>query len=517
MKKYYFFLLILSVAAHSQSFQWLVVPDMNLNLNPGLVGYCTAADNSGNIYMTGFQDHPYSYGDIFGDVFFNKYNEEGALQFSKTFTGRVAIYDVATDGAGNVLMSIGYVNDAVIGTLTLSTVNQGIQPLLVKFDTNGNLVWHFIPVIPGSFEPYFRAVTADASGNVYIGYDDFQHSYIQKLSPDGAPQLTITQLNAKLISSIDTDTEGNIYVAGSCAENNASYAGVTVPTSFTYNTWVVKYSPQGVYQWMHYVDDVTCSQPEVKANTPDEVYFSSLLYGPYAFGSITAEGPENGFSGDFFLARLNASGEFQWVREIPAGSTGTVDSGNRNYLDVDSQGNVIFAGSTRNTIAWNNDIITTGQGFSSDGILLKYDSEGSMLMAKVFGGASEDRVDGVAFNVLGDIIVSGMARGNASFDNLSHEEDGVTIYPYLAKITSIILGNDNPRLIPVRLWPNPVSTTIHLSNIIDKTTGEIHNVLGQKIMSVEISQNAAIDVSRLSDGLYFLTVSGYPSVKFIKE
>jgi hypothetical protein len=403
MKKYFYLLMLITITGQAQSFHWLNVPPINLTLNPGMVGYASAVDTQQNTFVTGFQDNPYPYGDIFGDVFFIKYDNWGATQFSKTFVGRVAVYDMAIDADGNLLMAIGYVNFALIDDLAFSTNAQGIQPLLVKFDNDGNMLWHYTPVIPDSFEAYFHAVTVDDSGNVYIGYDDFQNSYIEKLSPSGVSQQIIPNLNVKMLTSIDTDTEGNIYAAGSCAETTASFAGVSVPTTFQYNTWVTKYSPEGVFQWARYVDDITCSAPEVKANKPDQVYFSSALYGPYQFGDFTAEGPSNNFSGDFFITKLNADGIFQWVSEVPAGSTGTVEPGNRNYLDVDSSGQVAFCGSTRNAIAWNMDIETASQGFASDAIVLKYSPEGILIFAKTFGGVSEDRVDGVTFNTWGDI------------------------------------------------------------------------------------------------------------------
>lgn len=516
LMKQLYFLILFSAAVQAQSFQWLQAPEINLNLNPGMVGYCNAVDSSGNVFFTGFKDNAYSYNEIFGDVFFNKYNDAGELQFSKTFTGRVNVFDLATDGSGNLFMAVGYVDFATIGTLNLNTVNQGIQPLVLKFDTDGNLLWHYEPVIEDSFEPYFRALATDNSGNVYIGYDDFMNSYIEKISADGLSQFTIEQNNAKLISSVDTDTEGNIYVAGSCAESNAVYAGVAVPTTFDYNTWVVKYSPTGIHQWTRYVDDITCSHPKVKANTPDDVYFSSELYGAYEFGSFTAEGPWNNFSGDFFLAKLDASGTFLWVREVPSGTMGTVDTGNRNYLDVNSEGFVTFAGSMRNTITWAEDITTSSQGFGSEALALKYDPNGTLLMAKVFGGTSEDRVDAISFTNQGDLIVSGIVRGNANFDNFSHEAPGVTVYPYLGKISSVILGNGNHPLQSIGLWPNPVSEELHLVNV-NAGKGEIFNALGQKILLFETDGNSSIKVSDLASGIYLLKMKGYQVVKFVKS
>jgi hypothetical protein len=517
MKKYFILPMLLTVATYAQSFQWLDIPQIDLTLNPGTAGYASTIDAAGNTFVTGFQDNAYSYGDIFGDVFFSKYDDSAAIQFSKTFTGRVAVYDITTDTDGNLLMAIGYVNSALIGDLAFSTNAQGIQPLLVKFDNDGNMLWHHIPVIPDSFEAYFHAVATDESGNVYIGYDDFQNSYIEKLSPEGVSQQIIPNLNVKMLTSIDIDTQGNIYAAGSCAENNASFASVGAPTDFQYNTWVAKYSPDGVFQWARYIDDITCSTPEVKANEPDQVYFSSALYGPYQFGEFTAQGPSNNFSGDIFITRLNADGIFQWVAEVPAGNAGTVEPGNRNYLDVDSSGQVLFCGSTRNTIAWNNDIATASQGFASDAIVLKYSPEGILLVAKTFGGTSEDRADGATFNALGDISVSGMARGNATFDSFSHEAEDLASYPYIGKITStVILDNPEYDAASISVWPNPVNNMLHFS-ADEAIEGEIFNVLAQKVQSFKIEAGQSLNVANLSNGVYFIKTGTNAAIRFVKS
>ena len=154
--------------------------------------------------------------------------------------------------------------------------------------------------------------------------------------------LTIEQQNVNIISSVSVDNEGYIYTAGSCANANSKFANVTVPATFSYTTYVAKYSPTGVYQWVKYVQDITCPDPQVKAKSQNEVYFSSTLNGAYAFDTIIAEGPTGGY--DFFIAKLNATGNYQWVREIPG--TGRAFVGKRNYLNLDTAGNIYFAGST---------------------------------------------------------------------------------------------------------------------------------------------------------------------------
>lgn len=509
MKKIYLILLFLAANINSQSFHWVKTSPIDLTLNPGLVGYCSANDSSGNSYITGYSDNAFNYGDIFGDLLFNKYDASGEPIYSRSFPGHGTVYDIAVDNDGNVFLAIGYVELITVGTLQLSTANIGIQPLLVKLDPDGNLMWHYIPQITGSSSVNFEAVSVDHDGNVYIGYDSYNDSYIEKLSPAGASLLTITQLEVKMLTSVDTDLEGNIYAAGSCAEPNASFAGIAVPTTLDYNTWLVKYSPAGIYQWSKYVEDITCSHPKVKANTPDEVYFSSYLFGAYEFDSITTLGPVSGAFNDFFIAKINASGTFQWVREVPA--AGTVYTGNRNYLDSDAVGNVYFAGACRGPIDWGNGITTTGNGFSSDALLLKYDAAGNLQLAKTAGGLSEDRIDGITASATGDIFVGGLARQDANFDDIQHLSGDFVPYPFLGKISTTLPVNKFAKN-QLILYPNPVADYLHVGGTIGPIHIAIYNLVGQKMLEFD---GKAADLSSLAKGVYLVDAAGY-IVKVVK-
>ena len=513
MKNLYL-LLLFSITIHAQDFEWVQTPSITLSSNPDLVGYVTACDLSGHVYLAGFKDTATPYNDIFGTVFFNKYNDAGALQFSNTFGGKVAVYDIAADTSGNVILALGYLDSITIGATTLTSTALGINPLVAKFDTDGNLLWYYQPAINGSPAGYFKAVITDGTGNVYLGYDNFNASYIEKLNPDGQSQMLITQSHVSLLSSLDTDTEGNIYAAGSCVDIGSTFGGTAVSTSLTYNTYVVKYSPMGIYQWVRFVDDITCAKPEVSANTPDEVYFTSMLPGAYTFDGIATEGPVSGMFSDFFLTRLNASGTFQWVREVPG--AGQAYGGKRNYLTCDASGNVYFSGFTRWAIDWGNGITTDTGGFASDAMLLKYNASGNLTMLKTAGGTLEDRFDGIAVNSLGDIYLSGMARGNTTFGPLQHTSDGTTPYPFLTKINNSALTTHEAQANNLlRIAPNPVKDYFCISSK-QKIRGSIYNVLGQDVMDFETDGNAPVNTSKLNRGIYTVKADGV-TVKISKE
>lgn len=508
-----FWLFIFTLSIHAQSFEWIQTPPIIFNSSPSLIGYPTTCDAFGDIYVTGFVNNAYNYTDIFGDLFYNKYDASGQLLFSKTFTGKAQVYDIQADSSGNTYLAVAYIQTLTIDNTTISTTDQGVKPELLKFDSNGTLLWHIAITSFNSSINHFKSIAIDNTNAVYICYDNYNYSYVKKLDSNGNELLTIEQQNVNIISSVSVDNEGYIYTAGGCANSNSKYANVTVPATFTYNTYVAKYSPTGVYQWVKYVQDITCSNPLVKAKSQDEVYFSSTLYGAYSFGSIVAEGPTaSGY--DFFIAKLNSSGNFQWVKEVPG--AGRAFIGKRNFLNLDSTGNIYFTGSTSGTVNWGNDITTTSTIYQ-DGLVLKYSPDGTIVLAKTAGGTDTDRFDGVATNNLGDIFVSGIMRGTSNFDALQHvESDQYKFYPILAKINISNLNATQFDLKTSIIYPNPSNDYFSVQDSEKYSKGEIYSIQGQKVKSFEVS-SSPISIQELVKGTYFIKLDGNKIFKLIKS
>ncbi|MGK4568211.1 T9SS type A sorting domain-containing protein [Flavobacterium sp. 3HN19-14] len=487
---------------------------ITFDANPDNLGYSVATDNSGNVYMAGFQENQYLYNDVFGKVAIHKYDSAGNEQYTKLIDGNAIIYDMVTDNEGNLVIAAGYVGSLLIEDIGFVTVDQGVQFLLIKLDASGNMLWHHqVYADDVTFLNVFRAVAVDNSNNIYIGYTDYQNSWIQQLSPQGTLQMTITQLNVKMITSLSVDNAGNIYAAGGCAETNATYGGVAVPAPFTYNTYVVKYSPEGTYQWMQYVEDVTCPTPIVKALTPDAVYFSSYLFGPYTFGNITAAGLHNSVFQIFLLQN--------WMRLVLF--NGFVKP--RQMLMLFLENAIIsvlimpemstFSGSMHGAIDWGNGLTTSNlPDYNDDALLLKYNANGEIQTAINTGGHLYDRADGIAISANGDMYLSGMASGDSQFGPFTHTAESFEYYPYLTKITQT-LGIQENSLQSLVLWPNPSSDFIY-SNIPNLSKGKLLNVLGQKIMDFEISKTSGANISQLPNGVYIAVVNGQ-SFRLVKD
>lgn len=512
-------LLAIGLTAQSQHFSWLQTADIDYTINPDLIGYVTAGDKDGNIYLTGFkEDYSLETSDVTGTLFYNKYNSEGELLFSKVFTGTGAVYELKTDSMGNTILALMYINTVTIGELTLTSTAIDTSHAVLKFDSEGNLIWHKVITIEDVEEWEqvldFRAIALDSEDNIYIGYGNFAGTYITKYSPEGEEQLTIEQANVRRITSLSTDSEGNIYAAGSCAELAASFGGTDISTDLQYNTYAVKYNAQGEYQWVKFVEDITCPDPEIIAANPDEIYFSSYLFGPMMFDDIETEGPQSMF-GDFFLAKLNGEGQYQWVREVPG--EGEIGLAGRNFMAVDSEGFIYIAGQTRWTIEWGNDITTTVEGVSEDALVLKYNNDGEIQAAKTGGGEDYDRFDGIAANPGGEIYISGMSYGgHVFFDSIEHESTESDVYPFLVKMEHGELGIRNPQSPVIGIYPNPATDYIYISGK-ETARGSIFNIVGQRVMNFTFTDGVPIKIENLAQGTYLIKAEGLKPQKFIKK
>ncbi|MFN8275404.1 MAG: T9SS type A sorting domain-containing protein [Flavobacteriaceae bacterium] len=495
----------------AQTFEWVKSPAINFNANPDMIGYVTATDHDNDVYLCGFVDNNYIYTDIFGDLFLKKYDSAGNLLWDKSFSGKGQVYKMVTDSQKNILVCAAFIGNLNLGNQQLNTTEQGVQAIVLKFSPDGSLVWNQQIEINEFADVYFKSLVVDAQDNIYIGYDDFGNSYIEKLSPEGNSLMTITQNNVSLISSVSVDNQGNIYAAGSCARFDANFNGTTAPASFQYNSYISKYNSLGGFQWVKYVEDITCPTPQVVANAPDEVYFCSELNGNFAFDNLAVEGPGLNFMSDFFLTKLNAEGQFQWMREIIG--NGRAYLGHRNFLNLDTQGNIYFVGSFSENISWNSQFQSQSNGFR-DALLLKYNPQGDVVLTKSVGGSGYDRFDSVSVDANGNIYLSGMGSGSFQFDSIPFA--GTSLYsPFLAKLNPTLLSVSEQNSSAVSIYPNPVNNQFYLNSNQIKTL-TLYNLLGQKIKELS-NRDSGIDISDVANGTYLLKTDSGITLKLCKN
>jgi hypothetical protein len=140
----------------------------NENFGSGITG-----DDTGNIYVTGAFSDTVTFENITlvssgdKDVFIVKYDSSGNLLRANQCGG--SEYDwgwsVATDGAGNCLVTGQFCGTALFGNITLTSAG-GNDIFIAKYDPSGNII--MAKRAGGSSDDQGRDMITDAAGNYYI-------------------------------------------------------------------------------------------------------------------------------------------------------------------------------------------------------------------------------------------------------------------------------------------------------------------------------------------------------------
>ena len=277
--------------------------------------YAVAADNNGNVYVTG---------DIVNiterrtDIATIKYNSSGIQQWAKIFNGESSGLDygrdIAVDDSGNV-----YVTGESAGASNYDCVT-------IKYNTNGDSLWTAIRVNGKG-----RRIKIDTQGFIYVvGYTatpSFNDILIIKYNSSGNEVWSKTYdgpgQGPDFGKGIDVDAAGNVYVTGTV------YNG---PTAIV----TLKYSSAGTMLWDSlYTSTVTGydDAADIAVNDLGNVYVCGATGSP-------------GIGSTFTTLMYAQDGTLEWVDKYTQGS------GNA-YRLAEKNGDVYAAGYCQSTATGN--------------------------------------------------------------------------------------------------------------------------------------------------------------------
>jgi hypothetical protein len=204
------------------------------------------------------------------------------------------------------------------------------------------------------------------------------------------------------------DTNGNCYVTGWFDGTN-NFGGVTLTNQSVGGSdiFVAKYNSIGALQWVQRAGGTSINYGRaVGVDTNGNVYVTGSAYGPANFGSVNLTGSSGQ---NFFLAKYNNAGAIQWVKPSSGGSSDVygiglaVDGAGNSYamvtVDEDVDTSITF-GSTTIPIP-----PTENWPF---GVLVKYDSTGTVKWTQLLSTSEEVYAPRVALDAAGNVYVRGM-------------------------------------------------------------------------------------------------------------
>jgi len=370
---------------------------------------------------------------------------------------------MAMDSSGNIYtigsfyQTVDFDPSAVTFTLTS---NGASDIFITKLDAQGNFLW--AKQIGGADYDYPGNIAVDAFGNVLVG-GTFRGTV--DLNP-GAGQFTVTAVGqeafllkldtngnfmwakhwggksssaANNIYAIALDSSGNIIIGGSFEGTNDLNPGtetfnVTPSGTGTGDAYITKLNASGEFLWAVVIGGEIYYTDKVKALAVDGSN-NIVASGPF-YGTDSAFNLQN--SGNFYI-KLDASGNLIWSKQTEG--YGEVES---QSLKLDAAGNAYITGRFGGTRDFDPgpDIfnLTCSSGYS-DIFILKLDASGNFVWAKGFGGSASlpgDSGNSIVLDNNGYLYTTGTYVGSGDFNPGTEK----FILPAVGRIDMFILKLD---------------------------------------------------------------------------
>lgn len=338
--------------------------------------------------------------------------------WTKSAIGTSFAESLDADATGNTYLTGGFSGPSIsFGGLTLINASNGNQDIyIVKYDTNGNVIW--AKSFGGTGSEIGHSIKVDENGNSYVTGKFTSPSLIF-----GAT--TLNNSGYENIFTIKLDSNGNILWAKSGTGSTSIATGIDIEVDQNGNSYVIG-------------------------------NFSSSMI---TFDNITLN---NSFSGtmDMFIVKYDLNGNVIWAKR-----EGGVENSSSVRLAIDDFGNSYVAGIFYDDeINFNGSTVINNGSNWSDVFVVKYDANGNVSWAKSFGGNYNDSVFGFDADSEGNTIISGHYQSSSiNFGNNSINNSGINDM-YIAKFDN----NGNS------IWANSISDGVSGGDLEIDVNGDFY-------------------------------------------
>ena len=463
------------------------------------------------------------------DMMVAKIDAEGKLQWAKSYgssadeMGR----SIALDKDGNIFFAGSLSGMVDFGNGIMSNSSGKMDAFVAKMNATGEIEWAM--TAGGSADDEWIDIETDGEGNVYLaGYvesnDAFfdgkplivfggRDMFIVKVSNDGTVQWSQTPgtTDNEEINDISVNSQGEVLVNASL-ESTLVIGNDTIDTSLGLGV-NIKYDAKGEVLWTDQMKEKSNSfEGAVDIDADGNIYTAGMFEGESTFGTetFTSKGES-----DIFIVKQNAEGAFVWA--VQAGGDGRDAS---TDIEVLADGSIVVGGYFESTSTFGKQTVTSAG--KKDNFVTKLQADGSFYGVVRSGGEGDDMVNSISSTTSGEIIASGTFEGTSNFKKGSATSNGESDH-YTWKIRDEgVSVNKAIQEKSLSVFPNPVEGAITVSGLTSGSVMVLRDLTGQMISSYQVTtQNATIDVAPLNPGIYFIeTIKPNNSVEiqqFIKN
>ena len=207
--------------------------------------------------------------------------------------------------------------------------------------------------------------------------------------------------------AITHDPTGNVILAGAFS-GSLTFGNVTLTSAGMSDIFVAKLAPDGTPIWAKSFGDAkNQSARAVAADAQGNVIFVGQFVGTVNFGggAFTSVGPN---FDDTFLVKLGPQGNHLWSKKF-----GDINSQVPHGVAVSPAGDIAIVGDFQTNMTF--DAIALDSAGDTDAFVATFDSAGNAKWARGLGDLAAQSAHAVAFDAMGNVLVTGDTTGAINF------------------------------------------------------------------------------------------------------
>ncbi len=449
------------------------------------------------------------------DYFLWKMDEKGELDWQKSFggTGADLLQSVRLTRDGGFILA--GTSDSPKGEHKKDDGFGKEDFWIIKMNAKGGEQWQrtiggsgqelLQSVVPTSDGGYLLAGTSSSSKSAKLNSgqpDPYGKSepnfgnldyWIVKLDGEGKMewQKTFGGLYSDQLRSAVQTRDGGYLLGGS--SNSPASGNKTEKCYGMSDYWVIKLNAEGDLEWQKVYGGEGDDQLQAVLQSKDG---SFLLAGSSSSGATGNKNASNGKGTDFWLLKVDASGEIQWQKTYDIGNTDLLTS-----LEENRDGTLLLGGHAQSETHVTKKKDREG---INDYIAIKTDDKGEEQWTQTVGSNGEDILRKVIETRDGGYILAGTSMGSPSRDRYSGQ--GRNDF-WVVKLKDKRKKEEKKN--PIEAYPNP---TLHYTNVLvgyefQKGTATVYDLSGRQLQHFEITDRTVpVDLGGMPEGIYIIEI-----------